>query len=881
MSVFSRLASVFRSRKLDRDLQDEMRAHLEMRTQDNLDAGMSADESRLDAIRRFGNEALIKEQTRSARMAVWLETVLQDLGFGFRILRRSPAFATVAVLTTALSIGATTTVFALVNSILLRPLPYHRAGRLASLDVFIPAGGFSATPGPDLAAWQEQAKSFEGIAGFRSEAFTLAGTGDPVRVPAARVTANFLPLLGIKLQIGRNFSTEEDQPRGDPVALLTYGFWQERFGADAQAIGQRISLDDARYTVIGVLPPDFHFPDNQVQPDILIPLQLPAFQMSDLSNNFVLLNDSIGRLKPGVPLKTAEAELDHISAQLYGHYSLGYRNFMANRKVRVAGLQEKLVGQSQRPLLIMLAAVGLVLAIGCLNIANLQLARAIERGAEMGVRAALGARRGRLLRQLITENVVLSSTGCGLGLLMALWLVPLFRATGSLPLPHVAAVRVDLWVLGFAVLAAIASALSFGLLPAVWISKNHPTQETLRAAKVSAGRKHHRFRNVLVASELALALVLLAGAGLLVRSYARLTRVDLGFNFHNVLTARMDLSKRYTTPERQEAFVRQLLEQLQTSPGVESAAICNSLPLAPWLFTATVQRENQPRTPGGMAPTALVQGVSASYFRTFQIPVIQGRSFNETDSSTSPPVAVVNQTFAQKFFPGEDIIGKRIQVAPKNTWISIVGLVGDDRHSGLAGAVSPEVFTPYQQPVLANMSTAIAIRSQTDSGDLTRALRHAVSGIDGNQAIYDVTTMEQRLAVTLAERKLEMLVLLCFAGMALALATVGVYGVTSYSVAQRVHEIGIRMALGADQSKILRFIMTETGALALVGIVLGLTGSLGLTRYMSALLFEVRARDPLTMVSVSVLLVVVAALAGYLPARRASRVDPMIVLRHE
>ena len=887
MSLLRRFVSVFRKRRLEDDLEDELRSHLQMRIQDNVDAGMPEAEARLDALRRFGNTALIKENTRSTRIMVSLESLFQDVRFGLRTLRRSPGFTVVALLTIAFSIAVSTAVFTMVNAVLLRPLPYQQPDKLASFEFSIPAlSGFSALPSRDLVAWREQATNTEAIAGFSEAPFTLTGRGDPSRLMAAQVSSSFLPMLGVTPEMGRTFAPEEDQPNGDLVTLITHRLWQERFGADPQVVGQRISLDEARYTIIGVLPAEFRFP-SQLEPDLLVPLQISSLLANQSppgkpKPDFTLLDGAIARLKPGVSLKTAAAELEGISAQVYRQYSVGYQNFMKERKVEAVPLREALVGNVQRPLLIMLAAVGLVLIIGCFNIASMQLARAIQRSGELSVRAALGARQGRLLRQLVTENVLLSCAGALPGILLAAIVIWMFRASAARVLPHIANLNMDWRVLGFALLAALGSGLFFGLLPAIWTNRRDINHEAIKGRRSTISRGQRRFCNALVIGELALSVVLMAAAGLLVRSYVRLTSEDLGFNYHNVLTARVELAKRYPTPQRQQVFVQQVLEQLQASPGVESAAICNSLPLAPWLFTSSIHPENRLETPGNAAPTAYIQGVSADYFRTFQIPLIKGRTFNDADKWDSDRVAVVNQSFAQMLFPGEEVIGKRFHAAPRmDTWITIVGLVADNRHVGLGHKVNAEVYTPFQQPVLSSLSTAIAIRSRSDASELTALLRRVLGRLDSNQAIYDVATMEERLAATLAERKLQMLVLVCFATMAMALGIVGVYGVLSYSVAQRSHEIGVRMALGSNQSRVLKFVLSQAVVLALVGVGIGVAGALGLTRFMSSLLYSVQPFDPPTMVIVSMLLMVVSALAGYIPARRASRVDPMIVLRHE
>ncbi|HYL92973.1 MAG TPA: ABC transporter permease [Alphaproteobacteria bacterium] len=884
MSLLHRFASFFRNRKLDQDLDDELRAHLEMRMEDNQEAGLSAEAARQDAIGRFGNKAVLKENTRMEDTLAWLESVLQDARYGLRTLRRSPVFTVVAILAIALSIGAATSVFTVVNAILLPPLPYQQPRQLVSIGTFDPRINSVITPGSDFGGWRDQNKTLAHIAAFTEAAFNFSGIGEPDRIPGAQVTADFFPMLGVQPQMGRTFSTGECQPGGENVALLTHQFWQTRFGGADDVIGKKFSLDNRLYQVIGVLPPGFQYPSHRAKPDILLPLQLPTYTQEALASSIVIVN-VIGRLKPDVPTQQVQADLDRITQALVSQYPEEFRAFFSGRKVRVESLQKHLIGDVQRPLLTMLAAVGFVLLIGCLNIASLQLARAVERGGEVGVRAALGAKRSRLFRQFMTENILLSALGAVMGLALAFWLVSLMRGAGVKSVPQYATLHVDGWVLAFTLFVTLGSGLFFGLVPALWIRGKQPLASVGKDMQLGTGRTHHRLRNALVVIELSLVVVLLTGAGLMVHSFSRLMRVDEGMNIDNVLTARIALTpSSYPDVPQQTAFFDQLMRRMQAAPGVRSVALANSLPLTPPRWHGGIRLEGKPDGPPGLGPMADCMTVSSTYFQTLQIPIAAGRPFEEHDTETGSPVAIVNQVFAAQYFPGEQAVGKRIATRfPNAPWITVVGVAANVHHFGLERAVQAEVFFPYRQlpkmMSIANME--IAVRYQGDLSALTAALRHEVKALDASQPISEIATMEQLLSESVAARRLNTILLASFAMLALALATVGIYGVMSYSVAQRSHEIGIRMALGSNQGRVLKLVLGEAIILTLCGVGLGITGALLLTRYMASLLFAVKASDPLTMVSVSLLLIAVGTLAGYVPAYRASRVDPMVVLRHE
>jgi predicted permease len=886
MSWFSRIAATFRQNKNDNDLEEELRSHREMRTQDNVNAGMSEQEAGLDARRRFGNIALIQEQTRTEHLVGWLESVVQDIRYGFRTLRRSPAFTIVAILTMVLSIGATTAIFTLVESILLRPLPYTQADRLITIATFMPFENSEVTASPQYMAWRDGNSTLESVAAYDVENVNFSGAGEPDRLVAAYTTANFFSVLGVAPQIGRTFSVDEDRPGTGHVAALSHRLWQDRFGQAADALGKKIMLEGESYMIIGVMPENFRFPDAALQPDVLVPLGLPA-AMPGQSDSVAIVN-VIGRLKAGIPMEKAGADLSSVWQQLLSSYTLGSRTFFSGSSVHVRGLQTQLVGDVQRGLLVLLAAVGFVLVIGCLNVASLQLARAVQRGPEVGVRSALGAGKARLVRQLLTENLALSFTGgCG-GLALAFLAVRLVRAAKLHALPSMADIHVDERVLAVTLLVSLASGLFFGLAPALWTMRSAPADALARSTRTVAGTRHRRLRNVMVVLELSVALVLLAGAGLLVHSFVRVMSVDPGFNLRGVLTARINLLQTtYPNAEQQLVFIDQVTERLRSTPGVESVTAGSGLPLMGDNVVMSVNLEGK-SAPKGVSPMNSLIGAAPGYLRTLQIPLLAGRDFTAADNESAPRVAIVNQAFAQRFFPGESVLDKRfrssVPMGPANMaappWIKVVGLAGDVRHFGPEKETESKIYFPIRQTRVFGGSLYFAARTRDLTGAAT-SLRTAVKELDRNQPVFDIVSMQEQLSESLEARRMNLLLLGSFALLALTLAAVGTFGVLSYSVAQRSHEIGVRMALGSDRLRVIKMVMREAIHLSLAGAVFGLAAALGLTRFMSSLLYSTRATDPLTLVLASALLVLVGALAGYLPARRASKVDPMIALRAE
>ncbi|HSK45213.1 MAG TPA: ABC transporter permease, partial [Candidatus Binatia bacterium] len=832
--------------------------------------------------RRFGNAALIKESTRAQRIVLWLETVLQDAHFGLRTLRRSPGFTVVAVLTVALTIGATAAVFTVINSVLLRPLPYGNPNRLIVIATFMPRENSEVTASAQYVAFKANSRVLEDAGAYSAEDYNVSGAGDPERLHSAVATASFFSTLGIHPAMGRVFNTEEDKPGADKIAVISHSFWLRHFNSDNNVVGKTILLDSVPHIIIGVLPRSFHFPDSDLQPDLIVPPDMPLFSADP--NQPMLIVNVIGRMKPGVRLEQAQSDLETILQQYLAGMNSKFGHFFDGASVHTRLLQTELVGPVRRPLLTIMAAVGCVLLIGCLNIASLQLARAVQRSQEVGVRSALGAGKLRLLRQLITENLVLSACGAFGGLLIAAVAARLLRAAQLSALPHVADIRFDYWVLGFIVLITIASGLAFGLAPAMWVNRSNPAEAMGKGNRSTNGTGHRRLRNLLIVAELTTAVVLLAGAGLLVHSFRRLLAVDPGFDFHNVLTARISFP--LTTLQQQGprfTFLDQVTQELRAVPSVTAVGMTSSLPLLPYENSLAVTIEGKPVPPKGMVSLVPLLEIDPNYLHAMKIPLLGGRGFNASDVRTSAPVAIVNQSFVRRYFPGEDALGKRFRVpVPRGSpppWTTIVGVVADVHHLGLAQNASPEVYSPLAQSRIYDGVTFVIRTSELES--TSAALRRIVAKLDSNQPVSDVTSMEQKLSASLAVRRFNMVALGAFALLALVLSAVGIFGVLSYSVAQRSHEIGVRMALGSDRGRVVKLVLREALRLSVAGALCGTIGALALTRFMSSLLYRTSAFDPLTMICVPTLLIAVGILAGYVPAHRASKVDPMIALRAE
>jgi putative ABC transport system permease protein len=803
------------------------------------------------------------------------DEMFQDLRYGVRMLRKHPGFTLIAMLTLALGVGANTAIFSVVNALVLRPLPYPDSDRLVWVEE-ISKQTDTGQPawGGHFLAWQEHSQTLANIAAIDGGTRTLTGAGEPERVEVGPVSAGCLPLFGVQPLIGgRNFSAAEDSPGGAPVAILSHSLWQQRFGGERDIVGSSITLNDTAFTIIGVLPADFRF---FYRFDVLVPLALDPKQ--ELGNEKRYFGTTVARLKPGVSVEQAQVEMDSLQQQYETTRPEG-RNRIESR-TRLVPLQEHFLGDRKRPLLVLLGAVGLVLLIACANVANLFLARAVTRQKELAIRAALGAGRLRLARQMLVECMLLAAAGGAAGLLFASWLTNL---VGSLnptntfgELGRVAAITIDGRVLGFTLIISLVTGLLFGVLPAFRLSR--PDLNVSLKEGGHAGSLHGRgLRNALMVSEVALAIVLLVGAGLLIRSFVKLLEVDPGYRAESLLTARLALPPRYRDDLQRVQFYDRVLERLAAVPGVASIGATSHLPLTGYNMGAALRVAGRTPLPGETEPSAPVARVNPDYFRTMGIGLRSGRLINDADTKDAPPVALLSETLAARLFPGEDPLGKHLGIASMTT--TIVGVVNDIRYKGLDEEIEQAVYLSYRQLPRAGM--ALLLRSTADPESLAPALRNAVHEIDPALPVYDVMTMDDRLSNSIAGRRFNLLLLGSFAALALLLSGVGVYGVISYLATSRTHEIGVRMALGAQSSDVLRLFIRQGMTRVLLGVGLGLAGAFALTRVMSSLLFVVSANDPITFAFVASLLSLIALMACYFPARRASKVDPLIALRHE
>ena len=801
---------------------------------------------------------------------------MKDLRYALRMLAKNPGFTAIAILTLALGIGANTAIFTVANALLLRPLPYRNPGRLVRIATGTDPAGYLSFPYFTLL--NDRNRSFAGVAAYGEESFNLTGRGEPEQIAAERVTWNLFDVLGVRPSAGRTFTPEEDRLGGPQVVLISSELAARLFHGSRSAIGQNLSLDSRDFTVIGVLPPRFSEPLLGRRVDIFAPrlTELSIVTPARIAIGGMYF-EAVGRLQDGVAPEQAQAETEVIYQQ-YKHDKPG--NFDATVRVvmTVEGLQKNLVANVRPMLLLLSAAVAFVLLIACANVAGLLLSCALGRRKEFAVRTALGASRGALIRQLLTETVLMSIVSGALGIALGQLGTSLLAASSRSSFPQLAEVTMDLRVLAFTVTISVISGVLFGLTPSLQLSRpdvNSMLRDDSRGA--TGSRRRDRVRGALVIVQVALSMVLLVGSGLLVRSFIRLRTESPGFDPTGTLTMTTYLPPaRYPHPEQKVAFYRNALRNMQTIPGVEAASISTALPVlanhaTPFLF------EGQPAVALGRRPIALIQSISPEFPRVMGIPLIAGRPFNEHDEADAPPVSMVNQSIVRRFWPDQNPLGKRIWVGNLPKPFEVVGVLGDAKNDSLAAAPGGEVFLPY--PQLASPQLYLSVRTRLDPHSLASALRTQVGAADPNQPLTEIETMEERLELASASPKFAMLLIGMFSITALVLALVGIYGVIAYSVAQRTQELGIRIALGAGKSDILRLVVGSGLVLSVSGVAIGLAGSIALTRLMSAMLYDTSATDPLTLGVCAGLFLAVALLAAYLPARRAARIDPYNALR--
>jgi len=819
-----------------------------------------------------------------------MSTWLQDLRYSVRVIAKNPSFIAVAVIALALGIGANTAIFSVVNAVLFRALPYRAAGRLVWVTNYVPTQRQNLVFADEYAGWRTQNHVFESISGYSFAAeYTLTGAGAPQRLRGGLVTASFLEVLGVKPQLGRNFLPEEDRPAGQKAVLLSDGLWRSAFGADARVVGEVVALDDTPYTIVGVLPRDFEFLDNNPA-DVLVPFQLADSSIQASGGQIRVMIQPlsvVARLKPGARLETAIIELNAITKRVLANLP-GRLRGLGEAQAQAFFLHDHEVGNVRPALLILLGAVGFVLIIACANVANLQLARAAGREKEIAVRSALGAGRWRLARLLMTESSTVAIVGGAAGLLLAAWVIDVIHRFAPANVPHLQSARLNMIVLVFTLVLSLLTGVLFGLAP-VMSAFRVSLERTLKQGgqQGGTGTGARRAQRVLMIAEIALSIILFIGAGLLVKSFRNLTAVHTGFDANGVLTAQIALPlDQYQSVDLQRSFFRQLVEDLQALPGVTAAGATSAIPLRGNPMMSSIHIEGQPDTEMDFTkvPVARMNSVTPGYFSALHVPLMEGRLLDQRDGADAPNAVVVNQAFVRRYFPTDDPIGKRFEagIGPRQggpqMW-TIVGVVGDLKQQGLASETEPEAIASALQWPRFQMS--VVLRTPLDPISFVSALRKEVADLDKNLPLYGVQTMDDVLAKEVATQRFNAGALAGFAGLAVSLAAVGIYGVMAYAVGQRTREIGVRMALGAERGRVLRMVLREGLQLALVGVVLGVGAAFALMRLMKSLLFGVTASDPATFALVTVVLVGVALAACAVPAWRAMRVDPVVALRYE
>jgi putative ABC transport system permease protein len=873
---------LLRKEQADQELNEELGAYLEMAAEEKMKQGMN----RKDALREVrlerGSLEVSKEIVRSGGWEFFVETCWQDLRFGLRMLRKNPGFTSIAVLTLALAIGANTAIFSAVYAVLIKPLPFKNADRLVFILKKNVPRGWSRNPisPAEILTWRSQTEAFEDFGAYTESSCVLTGAGEAEEEPCEVITSNLFPLLGMAPYRGRTFTPEEDKTQAPRAAVLSYGLWHRRFGGDENVIGRSITLNGVSHTVVGVMPANlshlYASPYGSV----------PGMWVSGMGLSAEhTWNDYFGiaRLKPGATLAQASMQMDTVSMGLEKVYP-----DLHGWRAQVMSFRTNSSAATRPALLVLIAATTFVLLIACANIANLLLARGAGRANEFAIRNALGASQGRLVWQLLTESEIVCFAGGIIGVLLASGLCKGLAALAPDTLlraaPDLTAGTANVRVLGFAMLTLIATTFLFGLAPALQSAKPKVI-ETLKEAGRSSlqSPQSRRFRSALVVSEIALALVLLVGAGLMVRTLAELIHVNLGFNPKNILTLRAPLSgDRYKEPRSRAQIWEHVVASVEALPGVEAASVSRGLPITGWSGQYFTTADN-PNPPAGQVPDANYVIVGPDYFRTMQIPLRRGRGFNDHDTQSAEQVVIVNEKLARTSWPGQDPLGKQLRVGDDAPWLSVIGVAGDVLSQGADGGIHSEMYVPVGQYPWVQGPQHLVVRTSASvkPESLIRAVVEQIHRIDKDVPVTDVETMEQITLESIAQQRMVMALLVSFAGLALGLSTLGIYSVLSYSTAQRTREIGVRMALGAERGRVLRLVVGGGVGLAGLGLAIGIAAALLLTRLMTDLLYGVRATDPLTFVGVSAVLGASSILACYIPARRATKIDPMVALRYE
>jgi putative ABC transport system permease protein len=874
------------------EIVEELSQHLEDRYQQLVSGGATSEEASQAVLLELADSDLMSREMRRAHRPIRHEPVVlgeqrrtnvlhdvaQDLRFGFRTLFKNPGFTAVAIIALALGIGANSAIFSVVNTVLLRPLPYKDSEGLVMVWEDATKHGYPRdTPAvANYMDWRSQNHVFEDMAAVADASLNLTGAGDPERLEGSAANASLFSLLGVAPQVGRVFTPEEDQPGANRVVILSNRLWARRFGADPAVVGKQITLNGQPATVVGVMPSQFQFPSQDVE--LWVPIAFTPQQAAGRGRHYLQV---VARLKQGVTLPQAQAEMNTIATRLQQQYPQSNTDLGAV----VVPLHEQVVGDIRPALLILLGAVGLVLLIACANVANLLLARAAVRQKEIAVRVAFGASRWRLIRQFLTESLLLAVVGGAFGLLLSVVGIKLLTRFIPPNISQIKAIELDSYVLGFTVLVSLFTGVIFGLVPALQASMFKPN-ETLKEGgrSSSSGNRGNRIRALLVIAEVAVSLVLLIGAGLLINSFLRLRSVDPGFDSSNLLTMRIVLpDAKYRELERRSAFYTDLIQRVEALPGVKSAAVTTNLPLYRQGNSTGIEIEGRPAPPPGQEIIITTRVISPKYLTTMGIPLLRGRQFGPEETAKMPGAVIVSETMAKRYWPNEDPLGKRLtpgRNAGPDDWFQIVGIAKDVRQFELNADPKPQMYLPYVQADFF-APRDLVVKTDIDALGMAATVRRAVWEIDKDQPVSNIKTMAEIAAESVARQRFSMLLLAIFAGLALVLAAVGIYGVMSYSVTQRRNEIGIRMALGAQRSDVLKLTVGQGLKLVLVGVAVGLVGAFVLTRLMVSLLFGVGATDPSTFIAISVILIAVALFASFIPARRATKVDPLVALRYQ